>query len=629
MKKVYLLFYLSGIASVLSAQVNTDSLWGVWNDPRKADTIRLKAVQDIAWEMLYSNPDSGYALARKGLDFARAKGQKRWQARMLNTIGSAFNVKGDYVAALENYQKGLAAMKEAGDRKGTAALSNNIGLLYRNMGDNAKAFQYYRDDLAIQEELKNKNGIANAYNNIGTLYSDEANHSKALEYYQKSMRQMEELGDKTGMATAYVNVGAIYSQQGDYTAALDYYRKSLAIREEQDDQLGIATLYNNIGVVYKQLGQYPQALEYYRKGRLIQEKLGDKKGLVNSYYFTGTTFLDRESYTDAAKWCSKGLALSREMRALRSERNNCNCLYKAYKALGQNNRALAFHEQYVALNDSLQKDETNERLEQMELSRQVMADSLGKEEEKLKMEITHQNEVRRKNKIMNILLASGLFVLALALGFWSRMLYFRRYSQMFQNKAEHLEKQQLLNEIALLKTQVNPHFLFNSLSILSSLVRIDPDLSEQFIDQLSRSYRYILEQKEQSLVTLRTELEFIRSYAFLLKIRFENKFDLHFDLPEDALDRYKIAPLTLQLLIENAVKHNRMSLREPLTVQVLLENNRTLVIKNRLQARHTPSVSTGLGLQNIINRYALLTERPVWAGEQEDEFVVKIPLLND
>ena len=174
---------------------------------------------------------------------------------------------------------------------------------------------------------------------------------------------------------------------------------------------------------------------------------------------------------------------------------------------------------------------------------------------------------------------------------------------------------------------MNPHFLFNSLSILSSLVKKDTELSEQFIDQLARSYRYILDQKEQSLVTLRTELEFIQAYSFLLRIRFENKFDIRFDLPEDALDKYTIAPLTLQLLVENAVKHNRMSLKEPLLVKVSLENNQTLIIKNRLQPRTTPAASTGIGLQNIINSYALLTDRSVWAGEREDEFVVKVPVL--
>jgi LytS/YehU family sensor histidine kinase len=129
-------------------------------------------------------------------------------------------------------------------------------------------------------------------------------------------------------------------------------------------------------------------------------------------------------------------------------------------------------------------------------------------------------------------------------------------------------------------------------------------------------------------VTLRTELEFIQSYSFLLKIRFENKFDLRVNLPEEALDKYKIAPLTLQLLVENAVKHNRMSSKEPLVVEVSLKDNQTLLVKNRLQPRTTPKTSTGIGLQNIINRYGLLTDRSVWAGECEEAFKVKVPLLS-
>ncbi|MBV6441059.1 MAG: hypothetical protein DYG98_25990 [Haliscomenobacteraceae bacterium CHB4] len=224
----------------------------------------------------------------------------------------------------------------------------------------------------------------------------------------------------------------------------------------------------------------------------------------------------------------------------------------------------------------------------------------------------------------------SLMVLLLAAIIAGVSLYRRQVRQRLdamKARSEELEKQKLLNEIALLKTQVNPHFLFNSLSILSSLVHTNADLSEQFIDQLSRSYRYILEQKDQSLVTLRTELEFIRSYAFLLKIRFENKFDLRIRLDDALLDRYKIAPLTLQLLVENAVKHNRMSAKEPLVVEVLTEDE-TLVVKNALQLRPTPEASTGTGLKNITSRYALLTGRPVQAGKTDDGYyLVKVPLL--
>ncbi|MBL7796742.1 MAG: histidine kinase [Saprospiraceae bacterium] len=339
-------------------------------------------------------------------------------------------------------------------------------------------------------------------------------------------------------------------------------------------------------------------------------------------------WMQQKRYDQAARMCSSAMEIAKVIGSPNQiEVKACHCLYTAFQKQGKHKQALEYLEQFLTAKDSLQKNETIQKLRQMELERQSVADSLNRVEEKFRMELAHQEALRRKDRTVSVLTAIGLGVLALALALWVLMLYFRRRSMRLQARSDELEKQQLLNEIALLRTQVNPHFLFNSLSILSSLVHVDANLSEQFIEQLSRSYRYILEQKEQSLVSLRTELEFIRSYAFLLKIRFDNKFDLVVTLPETLLDSCKIAPLTLQLLVENAVKHNRMSEKEPLVVTVSVENDDALLVKNRLQPRTTAAISTGVGLQNIADRYALLTNRTVWAGETESEFVVRVPLL--
>lgn len=609
------------------AQTNADSLWATWSDTRQADTTRLKAIQDLAWSMMYSNPDSTARLAQLELNFAWKTNSKKWQGKALNVFGGTYHVKGDYTAALNEYKKALVAFMDAGEMKSVGAMYNNIGLIYREQGHSSRALEYYEKYRNIGEELKNDEILATAFNNLGTLYGDLGNYPKALEYYEHGLRLAEKLGDKMGMAVGNNNIGSVYYTAGKYTHALQCYQKSLAFRKEIADLRGIAAVYGNVGLVHKDQKDYSRALAYFQKAMEIQEKLHDKSGLATSCFNLGTISNTQKSYSKATEWCAKSLKISEQTGALRPALNACNCLYEAYKGLGEKGQALAWHERFVLLSDSLQKVETERRLEQMEFAKQVLADSLGQEEEKLKVAMAYQQEARKRDRMMSLLLVIGLGTLALAIGFWSRMLYFRKYSQIFQHKAENLEKQQLLNEVALLRTQVNPHFLFNSLSILSSLVKKDTELSEQFIDQLARSYRYILDQKEQSLVTLRTELEFIQAYSFLLRIRFENKFDLRFDLPEDALDKYTIAPFTLQLLVENAVKHNRMSLKEPLLVKVSLENNRNLVVKNHLQPRTTPAASTGIGLQNIINSYALLTDRPVWVGECEDEFVVRVPLL--
>ena len=310
------------------------------------------------------------------------------------------------------------------------------------------------------------------------------------------------------------------------------------------------------------------------------------------------------------------------------EAADCSCLYRTYKELGDPVKALSYLEEFVDLNDSLRNDELKLEMSRLKFEKENLTDSISRVQELNQLNDLHALEMQKRGHLTNIVLVAAIGFLVLMLIFLGRMLVLQRNSSSLKRKTQKLENQQLINEISLLKTQVNPHFLFNSLSILSSLVRIDPDLSERFIDQLSRSYRYILEQKDQSLVTLRTELGFIESYSFLLKIRFENKFSVEINLPDNILDKYKIAPLTLQLLIENAVKHNRMSVQEPLSVYISVEEDQMLVVKNKLQPRSTPSMSTGVGLENIMDRYALLTGRHVWAGESDDQFVVRIPLLS-
>lgn len=195
------------------------------------------------------------------------------------------------------------------------------------------------------------------------------------------------------------------------------------------------------------------------------------------------------------------------------------------------------------------------------------------------------------------------------------------------SQREELEKGMAVAQFESLKNQVNPHFLFNSLNVLSSLVHVDADLSEKFIDQLAKSYRYLLEQKDNTLVPLKVELDFVHSFIFLLKIRFEDKIQLEIDIPE-CFHAMQIAPLTMQLLIENAVKHNRISKDEPLKIFIGIEDH-YLIVKNSLQVRINYAPSTGLGLKNIQNRYLILSADSPKFGPEGDYFVARIPLIEE
>ena len=220
----------------------------------------------------------------------------------------------------------------------------------------------------------------------------------------------------------------------------------------------------------------------------------------------------------------------------------------------------------------------------------------------------------------------GIFLIATVFIFvFQSGLNFYKLAQQKAAQAEQLQKEFAQVRLQALRSQVNPHFLFNSLSVLSSLVHVNAELSERFIIQLSRAYRYILDQKELELVSLKKELDFLDAYFFLLQIRFEQKVQLIREINIDS-ENYKLPPLTLQLLIENAVKHNKMSASHPLTIIVkTVEEN--LVVENNINTREQNETSTGIGLENIRSRYAMVTDKKILIEKTDDCFRATIPLL--
>ena len=187
------------------------------------------------------------------------------------------------------------------------------------------------------------------------------------------------------------------------------------------------------------------------------------------------------------------------------------------------------------------------------------------------------------------------------------------------------KKESLQAQLENLRNQINPHFLFNNLSVLSSLVYKDQDKAVDFIDQLSKVYRYVLENKEKELVDLKSELKFIESYCFLLKIRFGENIKFNFKVSTTESELF-IAPMALQLLIENAIKHNEISEEMPLEVKIYIDG-KYLIISNRIQLRKGFVESSKTGLKNIIARYGYFTKQSVIISDNDGDFTVKIPLL--
>lgn len=228
-----------------------------------------------------------------------------------------------------------------------------------------------------------------------------------------------------------------------------------------------------------------------------------------------------------------------------------------------------------------------------------------------------------KSAHATLLMAFG-FRVNLFLNCINAIVFYMNRSRKAQLEAEQFKKISVEAQFEALRNQINPHFLFNSFNVLSSLVYKDPDTSAKFISQLSLVYRYLLYSQEKKVVALRDEMEFIRAYLFLLEIRFgENLVIKIADLDDD---KFYVPPATLQMLIENAIKHNVVSRKNPLTIEIFADET-SLVISNNLQLKEVKEPSTQVGLKNIISRYAFLSDRNVIVKQDQQQFTVTLPLL--
>jgi len=214
-------------------------------------------------------------------------------------------------------------------------------------------------------------------------------------------------------------------------------------------------------------------------------------------------------------------------------------------------------------------------------------------------------------------------------GFVYFVYYYLNLLQERQNaivEIETLKKEKLEAQLNSLKQQISPHFLFNSLSTLRTIVT--DDNSKNYILKLSNVFRYLLSFNENNLTTLQEELEFVKSYLYILKERFEDSLDVSIEVDENVLNKM-LPPLSLQLLIENAIKHNVLSLEEPLQIKVYNEGEIMLVVSNNLQPKLSTEASTGKGLENISTRYKLLSNQTIVITNNSKVFEVKLPLLTN
>lgn len=238
----------------------------------------------------------------------------------------------------------------------------------------------------------------------------------------------------------------------------------------------------------------------------------------------------------------------------------------------------------------------------------------------------HRYEAWQSFKALSYDLNFGIFMFYLLILTFNGIIYYYSAWKEYQVQAERLMRENIQARYDALRSQIDPHFFFNSLSVLTNLVYKSPDLSADYITQLAKTYRYILDKKFENLVTVQTELDFLESYLFLMHIRHQQSIQFEIEVEEKIRSKGMIPPVSLQLLIENAIKHNRFSANDPLVISVRNEDG-CLVVSNPVRRKTGAELSSGIGLENIQKRYALISDRGIEIQQSDEMFIVKIPII--
>jgi len=406
------------VVSSAFAQQQSDSLYTVWQDESRTDSVRVKAYKDYIWNgYLFSDPDSAYILAEAMYAYAEEHDYPVAANQALTLQGIVHEMKGDFPLAMEYVLKSIAANERIGNKWGISEAQIVIGVLYEEQGNYPQALEHYNMALAIDEEIGNKEGMAMSLNNIGNIHKTQGNSSRALEYYLKALAIDEELGVKQGIAVELGNVGHIYQEQGNTAKALEYFQRALALNTEIGDKYGVGSTLGSIGTLYESQNNPSLALEYFEKALTTMEEVGIQQEIASVRSTIGRFHLSQGDERRALEYCLQAHALAREIGALAIQNAACNCLYLAYKAMGNTAEALAYHEQMIVLRDSIYNEENTKKLTRIEMQYEFAkkeAATLAEQEQK---DAIAQQELQRQKLVRNgfmggfavVMLFAGVF----------------------------------------------------------------------------------------------------------------------------------------------------------------------------------------------------------------------------
>lgn len=583
------------------------------------------------------------------------------EQRVYIEFGIEFFYRSDYAKALENYFAALAIAEETGDPDGLSECYSEIGIVYKNQGRLSEALNYYEKALDMAQKGSDLSWVASCMINIGNIYKEKNLLITSLNYYLDALKILEQLGHSRRIAACYQSIGDVYSQQRDFDKAMDYFNKSLKLSVENDDRVRETGCYLSIGSVQAQKKDYESARKYYFKALEIYEITGYRHEMDDSYILIGDSWLAQENYNEAIRnyekaleisqqekdvaglaeisgnlgkiyflkkeyqkakgFCIKSLAFAEESSSIDLMSSTHSTLSQVYEALGQPNEALKHLRIFSTLKDSLFSTEKFKTITEMEVKYES-----EKKEQQLAL-LKQQNvvqQLRLESRKRGLIAAITGAVLMIVIA----SLLIRHNRLKARQKAIELEQRLLLS-------QMNPHFIFNSLiAIQSYIYQNEPVLAGDFLAKFADLVRITLESSREGFISLDKEVKMLEAYLALQKLRFENKFNYTISVdPQLEEQEIQIPAMFAQPFIENAVEHGLRhrssggllkvdySLQGECCIRIVIEDNG--VGRQMAQQMEKKQNHQSLALNITHERIALLSR------ELKQQFSIQLIDLSD
>ncbi len=515
----------------------------------KAETlVQLQPKTYEALDQELSKEKRDTTLLRFFADLAKEYDYWEGQAYALNQLGTVYRNTSQYQKAVDLHQDALAAAEKANNTELRVLSLNMLGVVYRRTDAIKTALDYNQRALELAESVDNpsvhiKRSINVALNGIGNLYQTLEQYDQAIVQFERALKLEEELGNKLGLAINHQNIGNCLEEKGDLESALENYRKSLAYNEEIGSEYGTIICKNSLAQIYLKQDMPYAALVLLEPLLEASQRIGDFFITASIFINTGWAHTKLGNFDQAHDFISKGLdmAINRNMPSsilygyqklseLEYDRGDFKKAYEYYKKADEHAAQISSATNLRYMNDIIERYETDKKNNQIAV-------------------LAKQNEIVRLRLKKN---ETTLLVSALIVGLISSILYilYRQY----QSKNE---KRVLTLEQKMLRSQMNPHFLFNSLnSIKLYIINNEQKNAVHYLNKFSKLVRKILEASSQREISLAEELETVELYMNIENIRFSNEIDFRVEVDEDInVDNVKIPSLTLQPFLENSLWH--------------------------------------------------------------------------